>query len=587
VHRNAFRKRKDAVFHRIYQIFPPTADLLASRLMYTIPIGGIMKLPGFALAAACICAAHAFAQMPTVTKLANIYSWTPAGLPNYGTARGSIFAIFGTNLSSATLPLQPPPLQTSLSGVSLSVTVNGTTTQPLLYYLSPTQINAVLPSSTPVGAGTLTVSNGAGTSAGFPIQVVESAFGLLTFNYGAGTLAGFDANNNYAYLGYSAAANPGDILELWGTGLGPVENDAVGGPVSDAAEVDIGGIPANVLYRGRSSYVGLDQINVQVPAGVSGCNVSVVVVTGSYVSNFATIPIASTGRTCADATNPLPASILADVAQSGEFSGGLILLITNTLPVPGGGEPTAGSSYASALFTRQSASQLNPATYPSATGQNISAGSCIVSPSNTTSPTTPSGGVGILNAGPNVNVDGPFGDIAMPYDSEFGTPGFYAIPDGTAFLASPGDTVGFDNGGGGPDVGSFTTQAQMPVPTIWTNAANITSVTRSAGLTVTWTPGTPGTYLSIGGISGGVAGSTAAAQVVIAAFGCLAPAEAGQFTVPPAVLMSLPPTSEFTISASGGLSLYNAGTPVIFSAPNLDYGIVLTLLSQDITVVYQ
>jgi hypothetical protein len=51
--------------------------------------------------------------------------------------------------------------------------------------------------------------------------------------------------------------------------------------------------------------------------------------------------------------------------------------------------------------------------------------------------------------------------------------------------------------------------------------------------------------------------------------------------------MSLPPTSEFTISASGGLSLYNAGTPVIFSAPNLDYGIVLTLLSQDITVVYQ
>lgn len=71
--------------------------------------------------------------------------------------------------------------------------------------------------------------------------------------------------------------------------MGPVENDAAGGPVSDAAEVDIGGIPANVLYRGRSSYVGLDQINVQVPAGVSGCNVSVVVVTGSYVSNFATI----------------------------------------------------------------------------------------------------------------------------------------------------------------------------------------------------------------------------------------------------------------------------------------------------------
>src|SRR5580658_3309364 len=131
-----------------------------------------MKLAGFTLALAGIFASNAFGQTPTVTQLANIYSWTLPGLPNYGTARGSIFAIFGTNLSSTTVPLQPAPLQTTLSGVSLSVTVNGVVTQPLLYYLSPTQVNAVLPSSTPVGTGTVTVTNSSGTSAAFPIQVV-------------------------------------------------------------------------------------------------------------------------------------------------------------------------------------------------------------------------------------------------------------------------------------------------------------------------------------------------------------------------------------------------------------------------------
>ena len=65
-------------------------------------------------------------------------------------------------------------------------------------------------------------------------------------------------------------------------------------------EVDIGGVAAKVLYHGRSRYPGLDQINVVVPAGVSGCAVSVDVVTGSYASNFATIPVAASGRTCSD-----------------------------------------------------------------------------------------------------------------------------------------------------------------------------------------------------------------------------------------------------------------------------------------------
>ena len=92
--------------------------------------------------------------------------------------------------------------------------------------------------------------------------MVASAFGLLTTNNGTGPLQGFDANNKGVLLSFSAAANPGEILELWGTGLGPTPNDATGVAVSPTAQVFIGGIAAKVSYAGRSSYTGLDQINV-------------------------------------------------------------------------------------------------------------------------------------------------------------------------------------------------------------------------------------------------------------------------------------------------------------------------------------
>src|SRR5271155_5468937 len=105
-----------------------------------------MKFAGFTLALAGIFAGSALGQTPTVGGLLNNYSFTLPGLPNYGIAEGSIFDIFGTNLSSTSTALQDPPLKTTLNGVTIAVTVNGTTTNPLIYFLSPGQIAAILPS---------------------------------------------------------------------------------------------------------------------------------------------------------------------------------------------------------------------------------------------------------------------------------------------------------------------------------------------------------------------------------------------------------------------------------------------------------
>jgi uncharacterized protein (TIGR03437 family) len=82
-------------------------------------------------------------QTPSITGLQNNYSYTVPGSPNYGIAPGSLFIVTGVNLSNASNGLQPFPIPTLLDGVSVSITVAGTTTHAPLYYAFPTQLGAV------------------------------------------------------------------------------------------------------------------------------------------------------------------------------------------------------------------------------------------------------------------------------------------------------------------------------------------------------------------------------------------------------------------------------------------------------------
>lgn len=148
--------------------------------------------------------------------------------------------------------------------------------------------------------------------------------------------------------------------------------------MSAPADVYVGGVLATVNYHGRSQFAGLDQINVVVPAGVSGCYVSVVVVTGSYVSNFGTLPVAAKGsRTCSDTSNPLTSSILNEIAQKGTFSIGVVSLTKTTTPGImgiGGGTTDMGS----ADFVKFTSAQFNAGAFASA-AKTASMGSCVVS----------------------------------------------------------------------------------------------------------------------------------------------------------------------------------------------------------------
>jgi uncharacterized protein (TIGR03437 family) len=243
------------------------------------------------------------ATAPMITAVENAATNIPPGLPNAAIAQGALFVVKGENLGPANVVVASAfPLLTSIGGTSIQVTVGGTTVDAIMYYSLAAQIAAILPSRTPVGTGTLTVTYNGLASATAPIVVVANNIGVFSLDStGSGdAVATLPATNTV--VSPSNAPNPGEIVTLWATGLGPVSGDES----QPAQQVDltniplqvfIGGQPANVLFRGRNACCsGVDTIFVTVPQGLTGCANSVIMQIGNLVSNATTIPIGTNGR---------------------------------------------------------------------------------------------------------------------------------------------------------------------------------------------------------------------------------------------------------------------------------------------------
>ena len=562
---------------------------------------------------AAILAGHALAQAPSVAAVENNYSYTLPGLPNYGIAQGSIFVLFGTGVGPAVTPALPDlskgPLVRTLSGVTINVSVNGTTVQAIPYYVSAGQIAAILPASTPVGTGTITVIYNGQSSAATPIQVVAAAFGIDTLNgAGTGTAVAQDANNNYSILLPGNAARSGEILVLWGSGLGAANGDETKYPFpqtdlagSSAVKVYIGGKLAPVAYAGRSQFPGVDQINVTVPAGLSGCNVSVVVQTGSVVSNTATIPIATTGRTCSDqaTTGLLPAELQTLLSKPSVRAGVIFLdeTKTKTAGISIGGitlpPSTSTTDLASASFYQYTSSQLTTST-SSALFQQTSLGSCTTYQFKGEPGTLPTPAAPVAQDAGTVTMKLP--DASTKVLSK-DLSGFYSYvgndQPSTAsplFIPAAGGPFSFSNTGGA-DVGPISgANITMPPAVNWTNMDAISTIVRTDGVTVNWDTGTAFSgFMTIAGNSFQLT-STDGSQAIITGFTCTAPYSAGTFTVPSYVLLSLAPGVSMVDGISipsGTLSLSITAAPVRFTAPNLDYAVLDASSTAATTVTYQ
>lgn len=488
----------------------------------------------------------AAAGAPVITSVQNNYSNIVSGLPNYGIAPSTIFVIYGTGMADpaakATLQSSASPgIPTSLNGASISVTVNGVTTHPGIYYATAGQIAAVLPASTPIGTGTVTVTYNNLTSAPATMTVVQSALGLDTLS-GLPSGTGVATDSAGAVFGYTTSAQPGQTITLWGSGLGAdsADSDTVFTSSPHATNVPltmyVGGIQAQVQYAGSSGFPGLVQINVTIPPNVTpGCGVPIVGVVGSVVSNTVTLPVGSNGGVCTDAIHGVDGNGLLSGATQTSLTSATIGVATTTT------QKQVVSSFVSATFLKES-------NVPYIAGYGlVTAGGCLVLPSAT--PPLPT--ITYSSAGA-VSITGPGGTLSVPQTTS-GALITYELNLPTGYVPATGGTFTI-SATGSADVKPFSVTVSDPQPLVWTNQAAITSVDRTMPLTVTWTGGIPGTYVQIGGGSTTVNAS--------ATFLCIAPVAAGQFTIPAYVLAATP-------VGSGGINLLNQSAPVAFPASGL------------------
>jgi uncharacterized protein (TIGR03437 family) len=216
-------------------------------------------------------------------------------------AADSLATIFGTNLANSTAVIQQLDasgnLPTQLAGTQ--VNVNG---EPAgLLYVSPSQINCLIPKTTAVGLATVTVlSTGGAVLASGTASVALVAPAIFTSDSsGIGPGAIINAAT-YGPGPFSVFTPPtsstSTYLAVYATGVRNATTASPEIPVQ-AILTDSSGQPWNltVNYAGPApGFFGLDQVNVQLPGKLDGAGVVTLVLSvGSSQSNTVSLLIRS------------------------------------------------------------------------------------------------------------------------------------------------------------------------------------------------------------------------------------------------------------------------------------------------------
>ena len=501
------------------------------------------------------------AAAPAITGVYNAGSWIPPSLPNSGLAQGAYFTITGNNLGPDTLIVAGSyPLETTqgLGGTVVQAKVGGVTETCIMYYSSVSQVSAILPSATPIGTGTMSVTyQGAATTVA--IQVVAASFGMFTLN-SAGTGPASVTDLNYKPITMVNAAHPGDTVVLWGTGLGAVTGDETEPPTASnfpGVQVLIENQLVTPGYAGRSSFPGLDQINVTIPAGISGgCKTSIGVVVNGVMGNVVSTSISPAGQTtCGDTFGIMTAANMTKAVANGSLNLGLVDLsrVSSEDDLFGG----SFANYPLNSLIRSWGGSFGPSIGSCIVYEQVGGASLLLEDPIVA-------GLTHLKTGASLTVGSGTGSVTVDESST----GTYGMALGTSAkpYISPG-TYTVSNGSGGTDVAGFSWSETLPAPVSFVNLPS--TVNRSTDLTVTWTDSSAFTLVSVFGYSAVVLNSS---QNSYTEFVCAAPASATQFTIPAAIL-SLLPTNGYGAFAVPGAGFQVAGIiDNLFSVTGLDVG---------------
>ena len=248
---------------------------------------------------ACVLPA-AYAQNTTFTT-ANAGNWTAFVAPD------SIAAGFATSISSTTTSAGSLPLGTTLGNATVGITDSaGKTSAASLYFVSPGQINYLIPSNIALGKASVSVTAGSSAYSG-TLEISNVSPAIFTANNnGSGVpaaqyvrvSASGKVSTQPVYQAGVSLYIPSPIsllpttdmvyLVLYGTGMRHHSNNPV--------KATINGVLVPVTYAGaQSTLPGLDQVNVgplpQTLTGTGRASLSVVVLVDGIPSNTTLIGI--------------------------------------------------------------------------------------------------------------------------------------------------------------------------------------------------------------------------------------------------------------------------------------------------------
>jgi uncharacterized protein (TIGR03437 family) len=290
-------------------------------------------------------------------------------------APGTIISIYGTNFNQASgihagaASATTLPLPTVIDGVQVLLNARPA---PLVY-VDSSQINAVVPWEVR-GASSLTVQtllNGVPSNLA-TVALADQAPGVFVVTHVSdGTV-----------VSPSNPAVPGEYLTIYCAGLGNVSNQPATGAAARGSdnlsttvilpEVHIGSSPANVVFSGLTpGFVGLYQVNVQVPANAPHGNaITVVLSSTGVVSNTVTVGVQSdlaspVQVSLSPSTVTLPASgtqqFTAAVADATDVS---VSWSVNGIP---GGSSSVGTISTTGLYTAPATAPAGNIVFVSAT----------------------------------------------------------------------------------------------------------------------------------------------------------------------------------------------------------------------------
>jgi uncharacterized protein (TIGR03437 family) len=242
---------------------------------------------------------------PTVSPGGTVNNLNP--LIGAGLAPGTIAQVYGSGLAPAAVSTGPAPLPKLFENTYALV---GSAQAPL-YFLSNAQINIQIPYEVPATQQVpiiLSVNNA--LTLPLILNIVPAAPGVLSSDdgpkppsvqNGAHIIAQHSAD--FSLVTSSSPAKPGEVLIMYLVGLGATNPSVASGaatpasplhPTTAPVTVKVGSQTATVGFAGLSPFfVGLYQINFQVPVGATSGELEVDVTQNGVAANPTLLPVSN------------------------------------------------------------------------------------------------------------------------------------------------------------------------------------------------------------------------------------------------------------------------------------------------------